>query len=85
MLDNINPTEITKIYDNLDKIDIRISWKDSNTNYDFKNTLPSKVDNADLKRFNLATFNINSQNIVNGNGEILYRKKHILLYKEIDV
>nr|MDE5553538.1 hypothetical protein [Malacoplasma sp.] len=75
MPDNINPTEITKTYDNLDKIDTRISWKDSNTDYDFKNTLPSKVDDADLKRFDPATFNINSQNIVNGSGEILYPKK----------
>ncbi len=75
MPSNINPTEITKEYSDLNKIETRISWKDGNTDYDFKNTLPTKVTMDDLKRFDPATFNINSQTVADGSGNILYPKK----------
>ena len=75
MPSDINPTEITKEYSDLNIVSQRISWKDSNTDYDFKNTLPSKVTIDDLKRFDPTTFNINSQTVADGSGNILYPKK----------
>ncbi len=75
MPSDINPTEITKEYSGLNIVSDRISWKDSETDYDFKNTLPTKVNIEDLKRFDPATFNINSQTIVDGYGNIIYPKK----------
>ena len=79
MPSDINPTEITKEYSDLNIVSQRISWKDSETDYDFKNTLPSKVTIDDLKRFDPATFNINSQTIVDGSGNILYPKKTYII------
>ena len=72
---DINPTQITKEYDSLNKISSRISWKNVSADYDFKNTLPSKVTDDDLKRFDPATFNINSQTIADSSGNIVYPKK----------
>ena len=84
MPSDINPTQITKKYDNLNQVSSRISWKDSSTDYDFKNTLPSKVDDTDLKRFDPATFNINSQTIVDGSGNIIYPKKEYKILEKDD-
>ena len=75
MPSNILPTKITKKYTGLNQIESRISWKQTSSDYDFKNTLPSKVNSDDLKRFDPATFNLNSQTVVDTSGKIIYPKK----------
>ncbi|MDE5553108.1 MAG: hypothetical protein K2I67_01025, partial [Malacoplasma sp.] len=75
MPSNINPTRIEKSYTNLNKVATRISWKSISADYDFANTLPTKVDQSDLTRFDPATFNINSQTVADSSGNIIYPKK----------
>lgn len=59
------PLKVSKVFDTRENISSRISWKDANFDYDFKNTLPTKVDQIDLKRFDPFLINLSSQRIIN--------------------
>ena len=72
---NINPTRIVKEYTGLNQVSDRISWKSISADYDFANTLPSKIDQTDLSRFDPATFNINSQTVADSSGKVIYPSK----------
>ncbi|QHG90100.1 lipoprotein 17-related variable surface protein [Malacoplasma iowae] len=45
------------------KISTRVTWKNADLDYDFKNTLPSKLTDNDIYRFDPFSINIQSQNI----------------------
>nr|MDE5553459.1 hypothetical protein [Malacoplasma sp.] len=75
MPSNINPTKIVKQYTGLNQVSSRISWKNISADYDFANTLPTKVNQTDLLRFDPATFNIDSQIVADSSGNIIYPKK----------
>ena len=61
MPSNIPPLTITKSFKTGEKIDSRISWKNVDLDYDFKNTLPSKVELKDVQRFDPFDINLSSQ------------------------
>ncbi|WPL39418.1 lipoprotein 17-related variable surface protein [Malacoplasma iowae] len=61
MPSDIAPKKLTFSSKDANKIKDRVSWKDVNLDYDFKNTLPSKVTDQDIKRFDPFSININSQ------------------------
>ncbi|WPL36383.1 lipoprotein 17-related variable surface protein [Malacoplasma iowae] len=61
MPSDIAPLTITKWFNTKQKISDRVNWKDVNLDYDFKNTLPSKVTIDDVKRFSPFSINITSQ------------------------
>ena len=64
---NIAPLKITKTYLTTNLIDKRVSWKNVDLDYDFKNTLPSKITQEDIDRFDPFSINIVSQNTsING-------------------
>lgn len=63
MPSNIPPLTITKEFSTSNDIETRVTWKDENLDYDFKNTLPSKVTENDIKRFDPFDINLTSQNI----------------------
>ena len=58
---NIPPLKITKTFKTGQQISDRVSWKNSELDYDFKNTLPSKITLQDVQRFDPFDINISSQ------------------------
>ena len=58
---NIPPLKITKTFKTGQQISDRVSWKNSELDYDFKNTLPSKITLQDIQRFDPFDINISSQ------------------------
>ena len=67
MPNNIAPLKITKTYRTKSLINQRVSWKNEDLDYDFKNTLPSKITQEDIDRFDPFSINIISQNTsING-------------------
>ncbi|MEG1353330.1 MAG: lipoprotein 17-related variable surface protein [Malacoplasma sp.] len=73
---NFVPLKVKKVFSTKDKIASRVTWKDVNTDYNFKNTLPTKVDATDLKRFDPFYIDLLSQRIVDNNTQAqLYPKK----------
>ncbi|MEF9984884.1 MAG: lipoprotein 17-related variable surface protein [Malacoplasma sp.] len=73
---NFVPLKVKKTFSTKDKIAARVAWKDVNTDYNFKNTLPTKVDATDLKRFDPFYIDLLSQRIVDNNTQAqLYPKK----------
>ena len=63
MPDNIPPLKIVKEFQSDVEITSRYWWKDADDDYDFKNTLPSKLTLEDIKRINPFMVNINSQKV----------------------
>lgn len=61
MPSNIPPLTVTKEFQTSQKIDQRVSWKEAALDYDFLNTLPSKVTTDDVKRFDPFSINLVSQ------------------------
>lgn len=61
MPENIPPLNITKEFTTDQKIQDRVIWKNENLDYDFKNTLPTKVTLDDVKRFDPFSINLTSQ------------------------
>lgn len=61
MPNNIPPLTIEKTFYTTNDIESRVSWKNVNLDYDFKNTLPTKVTLDDVKRFDPFSINISSQ------------------------
>lgn len=79
------PVRVQKVFNTKDKINSRVSWKNANTDYDFINTLPSKVDAIDLKRFDPFLIDLTSQRVVNNiSGEQLYPKKEYVVTSQND-
>lgn len=75
------PLKVTKVFDTLNNISSRVSWKNVNSDYDFRNTLPTKIDQIDLKRFDPFLINLSSQRITNNiTQEQIFPKKE---YKAI--
>ncbi|MEG2198612.1 MAG: lipoprotein 17-related variable surface protein, partial [Malacoplasma sp.] len=73
---NFVPLKVKKVFSTKDKIASRVTWKDVNTDYNFKNTLPTKVDATDLKRFDPFYIDLLSQRIVDNTTQVqLYPKK----------
>ncbi|WPL36378.1 lipoprotein 17-related variable surface protein [Malacoplasma iowae] len=58
---NIPPLTITKSFKTGVKISERITWKNVELDYDFKNTFPSKITKEDVQRFDPFSINITSQ------------------------
>ena len=58
---NIPPLTITKQFRTGQNIQQRITWKDASLDYDFKNTLPSKLNVSDVQRFDPFDINLTSQ------------------------
>lgn len=82
MPNNIAPLKITKTYKTKSLINQRVSWKNEDLDYDFKNTLPSKITQEDIDRFDPFSINIISQNTsING---INYPKKTYSLSERDD-
>lgn len=74
--DNFIPLKITKVFNTIDKISSRISWKNANTNYNFLNTLPSKIDSSDLEMFDPFLIDLSSQRIINDSTQtLIYPRK----------
>ena len=63
MPDNIPPLKITKKFNSEIDINNRYWWKKAEEDYDFKNTLPSKLTEADIERINPFVVNISSQRV----------------------
>ncbi|WPL38547.1 lipoprotein 17-related variable surface protein [Malacoplasma iowae] len=62
MPSDIAPLTITKWFNTSNYIQSRVNWKDVSLDYDFKNTIPSKVTLDDVKRFDPFDINLTSQN-----------------------
>lgn len=61
MPNDIAPLTLTKEFSTSQSIKDRVSWKNVNLDYDFKNTLPTKVTLDDVKRFDPFSINLTSQ------------------------
>lgn len=61
MPENIAPITLTKEFTTGQKIQDRVSWKNESLDYDFKNTLPTKVTLEDVQRFDPFSINLTSQ------------------------
>ncbi len=81
MPNNIVPLKITKTYDFTSNIESRFSWKNVDVeDYDFKNTLPSKLTIDDIKRVNPLVSTLTSQNVtINGESypKVTYSKTNV--------
>ncbi|QHG90102.1 lipoprotein 17-related variable surface protein [Malacoplasma iowae] len=62
MPSDIAPKTLTFVSNDANKISTRVTWKNENLDYDFKNTLPSKLTIDDVNRFDPFSINIQSQN-----------------------
>ncbi|WPL38550.1 lipoprotein 17-related variable surface protein [Malacoplasma iowae] len=82
MPSDIAPKTLKFSSDKSDKISSRITWKDSNFDYDFKNTLPSKLTDEDVYRFDPFSINIQSQILSIGN--VSYPNKKYEIVKRDD-
>ena len=63
MPENIAPITLTKEFTTGQKIQDRVSWKNESLDYDFKNTLPTKVTIEDVQRFDPFDINLSSQQV----------------------
>ena len=63
MPENIPPLKIKKSFKTKTELSTRYWWKEAKDDYDFINTLPSKLSEADIKRINPFVVNINSQKV----------------------
>lgn len=72
---NAIPKTITKEFNTKITIKDKVSWKALN-NYNFKNTLPSKITNNDILEFDPFQASFNSQTIVGANGNIAFPQKN---------
>ena len=77
MPENIIPLKIKKEFVTGEDISKRFAWKSVNDDYDFKNTLPSKLTVEDVNRIDPFIINVNSQKVEIG-GEKYPKLKYSL-------
>ncbi|KFB07720.1 lipoprotein 17-related variable surface protein [Malacoplasma iowae] len=82
MPSDIAPKTLSFESSSADKISSRVTWKNVDLDYDFKNTLPTKLTIDDINRFDPFTINIQSQNTKLNN--VSYPKKEYSIVEKND-